>query len=107
LTIPGIEGGDEKMRESVKVKIPREAAFKLQSIKAPGVSLEEKVDLAIAIDLFTRGEVSLAKAAEIAQAHRYDFIMALNQRGISIYEYGGEERRQDEEAIDFYRRTKR
>ncbi|MFQ6093353.1 MAG: UPF0175 family protein [bacterium] len=93
--------------KKVEVELPEDAFLILQSIKVPKMEFNQKVRLSIALDLFTAGAVSMAKGAEIAGMHRYDFMSLLNNRGISVYEHTEREYEEDQEAIAKYKELKR
>jgi predicted HTH domain antitoxin len=67
-----------------------------------GTNLDDSVKLSLAIGLFTRKTVSLAKAAELAGLSLADFIAILQGQNIPWMEYTDEARRMDEIAIDRY-----
>jgi predicted HTH domain antitoxin len=92
--------------EKVEVNLPRDALLLLKSTKLYRMNIEQKIRLSIAIDLFTAGNVSMAKASEIAGIHRYDFMVLLNNRGIPVYEYTEKEYQEDQEAISKYEELK-
>ena len=56
--------------------------------------LERDVKLAFAIDLFTRGIISIEREAEIADVPIQDFISELRRRGIHPFNYDNEELRE-------------
>ena len=57
-------------------------------------NLKRDVRLALAIDLFTRGIISIGRAAEIAGLPIQDFISELRRRGIHPFNYDNEELRE-------------
>ena len=88
--------------EKVELNLPRDMLLSLRSVKVPMMELNEKVVLAVAIDLFAGGEVSMAKAAELAGMHRYDFMRLLKDREIPAYEYTKDAYQQDQKFIKKY-----
>lgn len=64
-----------------------------------GTSMDEKIKLSVVIGLFSGNMVTLEKAAELANRSLSDFIDLLHSRGIPWMEYGEEEKRQDDIAV--------
>jgi len=93
--------------EKVEVSLPKGLLLLLRSDKLHRMGINEKIRLATAIDLFTEGKVSMAKASDIAGMHRYDFAVLLNSRGIPAYEYTEIEYEEDQEAIAKYEELKK
>ncbi len=60
--------------------------------------LEKDVKLALAIDLFFRGIISLGRAAEIAEIPIQDFIHELRKRGIVPFTYDEDELKRELET---------
>jgi len=59
--------------------------------KVPESISERDVKLAVAIEAFTRGLVSIGKAAEIAEIPIQEFLVELKKRGIAAYSYRNED----------------
>jgi len=93
--------------ERVEMKLPKNLLLLLSSTKGHRMKIEDKIGLAAAVDLFTAGIVSMAKAADIAGMHIYDFSVLLNNRGIAAYEYTEREYQEDQEAISKYEEIKK
>ena len=60
----------------------------------------DQVRIALAIQLFQEGVISVGKAAEIAGEQRATFELMLGEMGIPAVRYGLEEYRQDGEAFE-------
>jgi len=60
-------------------------------IKVPEFISERDVKLAVAIEAFTRGLVSIGKAAEIAEMPIQEFLVELKKRGIAAYPYSNKD----------------
>ena len=60
-------------------------------IEVPNPLTEDDVKLAVAIEAFRRGLVSVGKAAEIAGLPLQAFLEELRKRGIPAYPYDDEE----------------
>ena len=67
--------------------------------KLTGISIDDKVMLSVAIELFVIKIVSLGKAAEISGKTYFEFMEELKARGIPWLEYTEEDLHQDELAI--------
>jgi len=86
------------MKQSTfKVTLPGELKPLLS--KLSGTSLDDKVRLSVAIELFVNKVISLARAAEIAGKTYFEFMDILKARGIPWLEYTEEDMKQDEMAI--------
>lgn len=64
-------------------------------------SIDEDVNLSLAIYLFTARKVTLARAAELTGKSISDFIQILIDHNIHWAEYTNEHKKQDDEAIDY------
>ena len=64
-------------------------------------SVNEDVNLSIAMFLFTAKRVTLARAAELAGISLSDFIQVLIDHNIHWAEYTEEHKKQDDETIEF------
>ena len=65
--------------------------MKVIEVKVPEGLSEKDVKLAIAIEAFVRGSVSVGKAAEIAELPLQVFLEELRKRGHAAYQYSDEE----------------
>ncbi len=66
-----------------------------------GNSLDDKVNLSIAIFLFVDKKVTLARAAELGDKSIREFIDILIDHNIPWAEYSEEHKKDDDEAIEF------
>jgi len=57
--------------------------------------LEKDVGLALAIELFLRGVISVGRAAEIAGLSIQDFLYELKKRGIKPFSYDDEDTKEE------------
>ena len=64
--------------------------------------VDDQVSLALAIDMFMHGDISLGKAAESAQISLHEMIDQLKERGIPAFVYDENTFREDLEAIEKY-----
>jgi predicted HTH domain antitoxin len=65
--------------------------MKVVQVKVPESVSERDVKVAAAVEAFSRGSVSIGKAAEIAEIPIQEFLLELRKRGISAYPYTDEE----------------
>ncbi len=65
--------------------------MKVVQVKVPESVSERDVKVAVAIEAFSRGSVSIGKAAEIAEIPIQEFLLELRKRGIPAYPYTDEE----------------
>lgn len=67
--------------------------------KLSGDSINQKVRLAFAINLFTSKTVTLERAAELSGLSLLDFMYVLKEQGIPWGEYTEEHKKQDDLVI--------
>lgn len=89
--------------EKLELELPEDVLFCLRGSKLPKIEIKKKVRIALAVDMFTQGTVTLAKAAKIAEMSRYKFMELLKDRGIPLYEYTERTYEQDQEFIANYK----
>ncbi|MHC3129393.1 MAG: UPF0175 family protein [Candidatus Bathyarchaeota archaeon] len=65
--------------------------MKVVHVKVPEFLAERDVKLAAAVEAFSKGSVSVGKAAEIAEVPIQEFLVELRRRGIPAYPYSDEE----------------
>jgi len=65
--------------------------MKVVQVKVPESVSERDVKVAAAVEAFSRGSVSIGKAAEIAEIPIQEFLLELRKRGIPAYSYTDEE----------------
>lgn len=65
--------------------------MRVVEVRVPASISERDVKVAAAIETFTRGMVSVGKAAEIAEIPLQEFLVELKRRGIPAYPYTDEE----------------
>ncbi|KPV61425.1 MAG: hypothetical protein AOA65_2241 [Candidatus Bathyarchaeota archaeon BA1] len=66
-------------------------SMKVVQVKVPEFLSERDVKVAAAIEAFSRGSVSVGKAAEIAEISIQEFLLELRRRGIPAYPYTDKE----------------
>ena len=84
------------------LQIPDEMLHTLKSRSPREVG--DQVCLALAIDMFMNGDISLGKAAEYAQISLSEMINQLKERGIPAFVYDENTLREDLEAIKKHKR---
>jgi predicted HTH domain antitoxin len=60
---------------------------KVVQVKVPESLSERDVKVAAAVEAFSRGSISVGKAAEIAEIPIQEFLLELRKRGIPAYPY--------------------
>jgi predicted HTH domain antitoxin len=60
-------------------------------VKVPESLSDRDVKLAAAIEAFSKGSVSVGKAAEIAEMSIQEFLVELRRRGVPTYPYTDDE----------------
>ena len=65
--------------------------MKVVQVKVPESVSERDVKVAAAVEAFSRGSISVGKAAEIAEIPIQEFLLELRKRGISAYPYTDKE----------------
>ena len=64
---------------------------KVVQVKVPEFLSERDVKVAAAIEAFSKGSISVGKAAEIAEISIQEFLVELKKRGILAYPYTDKE----------------
>jgi predicted HTH domain antitoxin len=64
---------------------------KVVQVKVPESLSERDVKVAAAVEAFSRGSISVGKAAEIAEIPIQEFLLELRKRGIPAYPYNDKE----------------
>ena len=64
---------------------------KVVQVKVPEFLSDRDVRIAAAIEAFSKGAISVGKAAEIAEVPVQDFLVELKKRGIKAYPYTAKE----------------
>ena len=82
-----------------KIKLNEDLATFMNKLVFLGDSLEEKVNVSLAISLFAGKQVSLAKAAELANKPLVDFMDILKKIDIPWCEYSEDMKNSDDLAI--------
>ena len=65
--------------------------MKVVQVKVPEFLSERDVKVAAAVEAFSRGSISVGKAAEIAEIPIQEFLLELKKRGIPAYSYTDKE----------------
>jgi predicted HTH domain antitoxin len=82
-----------------KVKLSEDLTVFINRLSFLGESLEEKVNVSLAISLFAGKQVSLAKAAELANKSLTDFMDILKKINIPWCDYTEDMKNSDDLAI--------
>jgi len=88
------------MKES-KIEVELNPDFLPFLTKSDRKSVNENVNLSLAIYLFTAKQVTLARAAELASFSLTEFIKVLNIHNIAWAEYTDEHKQQDDDTIRY------
>jgi predicted HTH domain antitoxin len=64
---------------------------KVVQVKVPESLSERDVKVAAAVEAFSRGSISVGKAAEIAEIPIQEFLLELRKRGLPAYPYTDKE----------------
>ena len=65
--------------------------MKVVQVKVPEFLSERDVKVAAAVEAFSRGSISVGKAAEIAEIPIQEFLLELKKRSIPAYPYTDKE----------------
>ena len=71
----------------LQIRLPHDVAVAIRARGGQGPSDEERIRVPLAIGLFARGTISLAKAASLAGMTRYTFAILLKDVGLPAREY--------------------
>lgn len=64
---------------------------KVVHVKVPEFLSEKDVRIVAAVEAFSRGSISVGRAAEIAEVSLQEFLVELKMRGIDAYPYTDKE----------------
>ena len=67
------------------------SSTKVVQVKVPEFLSERDVKVALAIEAFSKGSISVGKAAEIAEISIQEFLVELKKRGMKAYPYTDKE----------------
>jgi predicted HTH domain antitoxin len=87
------------MEKTVQIRIPKEIYDVLEFYKIDK-ELDKDIKLLLAVELFSKGYLTLEQASKLAGIPIADFIDELSRRGIPIFEYSEEELRKEIENVD-------
>ncbi len=87
------------MEKTVRIRIPKEIYDVLEFYKVDR-RLDRNIKLLLAVELFSKGYLTLEQASKLAEIPIADFIDELNRRGIPILEYSEEEIKKEIENVD-------
>jgi len=85
--------------DEIQIRIPKEIYDILEFYKVDK-ELDKNIKLLLAVELFSRGYLTLKQASKLAELPIADFIDELNRRGIPIFEYSEEEVKKEIENVD-------
>jgi predicted HTH domain antitoxin len=95
--------GETMKPQTVTMQVPADILLEINSLPIEGKTLEEKLKLNLAIGLFVSKDISLAKAAQLAEKPIDRFIEILRSINIPAVEYSEEIYRDDLSFIAEYR----
>jgi len=73
--------------QNVSLVIPDDIVYEIKSLPKRETEIRDKLKLSLAIGMFVSHEISLAKAAELANKELYEFIDILKSIGIPSIVY--------------------
>jgi predicted HTH domain antitoxin len=98
-----LKEGETMEPQTVIMQVPADILLEIDSLPIEGKTLEEKLKLSLAIGLFVSKDISLAKAAQLAEKPIDRFIEILGSINIPAVEYSEEIYRDDLSFIAEYR----
>ena len=87
------------MEKTVQIRIPKEIYDILEFYRIDK-ELDRSIKLLLAVELFSKGYLTLEQASKLAGIPIADFIDELSRRGIPIFEYSEEEIKKEIENVD-------
>jgi len=73
--------------QNINLAIPDDILYEVNSLPKKDLTINQKLQLRLAIGMFVSGEISLAKAAELAGQNLLSFMDMLNGLGIPSIRY--------------------
>jgi predicted HTH domain antitoxin len=90
-------------QKSVNINLPEDVLFEIDALHIQGRTLEDKLKLNLSIGLFVSRDISLGKAAQLADKSLSEFAEILNQLSIPVVEYTEEMYEDDIEFRNKYK----
>ena len=87
------------MEKTVQIRIPKEIYDILEFYRIDK-ELDRSIKLLLAVELFSKGYLTLEQASKLAGIPIADFIDELSRRGIPVFEYSEEEIKKEIENVD-------
>jgi predicted HTH domain antitoxin len=73
--------------QSINLSIPDDLVFELKSIPHRGATVDDKLRFSLAVGMFVSGDISLAKAAQVADKNLGEFMSLLKSLNIPAFVY--------------------
>lgn len=73
--------------QNISLAIPDDIVFEIKSLPKKENSINDKLQLSLAIGMFVSQEISLAKAAELAKKNLIEFMNILKDLDIPSFSY--------------------
>ena len=68
--------------QNISLSIPDDIALEVKSFPQRGITMDDKLRFSLAVGMFVSGDISLAKAAQLAGKNLYEFMGLL--KGFNI-----------------------
>jgi len=75
---------------NINLAIPDDIVYEIKSLPKQGTTIADKLHLSLAIGMFVSHEISLAKAAQLANKNIFEFIEILKSLNIPAVVYTDE-----------------
>ena len=73
--------------QNISLSIPDEIVFEMKSLPKRETTINAKLQLSLAIGMFVSQEISLARAAQLAERNLVDFVDILSELRIPAFTY--------------------
>ena len=73
--------------QSINLSIPDDIVYEVRSLPQRGVTLDDRLRFNLAVGMFVAGDISLAKAAQLAGKNLHEFMGQLKGFNIPAFTY--------------------
>jgi predicted HTH domain antitoxin len=73
--------------QNISLSIPDDIAYELKSLLQRGVTIDDRLRFSLAVGMFVSGDISLAKAAQLAGKSLHEFMTSLKSLNIPAFTY--------------------
>ena len=73
--------------QNINLSIPDDIVYEVKSLPQRGATMDDKLRFSLAVGMFVSGDISLAKAAQLAGKNLHEFMVSLKGFNIPAFTY--------------------